>query len=246
METPKQVLVATDVVSLFSAIRNKDKGVFFQRFFKTGPGQYAHGDIFWGITVPQTRKIVAQCKQLPLTEIEKLMHSPVHEIRLCGLLTLVQRYKKEPQKTFALYVKNLSHVNNWDLVDLSADRIIGAEYARLKKDPIPYLTKLAHSKNLWERRISILATFFFIKNGDANPTLTIASLLQNDPHDLIHKAVGWMLREVGKRCSHAQEKAFIEDHAATMPRTMLRYAIEHFSPAEKIHFMKARSRQVLK
>ncbi len=140
----------------------------------------------------------------------------------------------------------MSKVNNWDLVDLSAGRIIGAEFDRLKKDPIPYLSKLSKSKDLWERRIAILSTFFFTYKGEPKPTLTIAALLQNDTHDLIHKAVGWMLREVGKRCSHKAEKDFLEKYAATMPRTMLRYAIEHFSPKEKEYFMKAKSRQGLK
>ncbi len=246
MDKETQLTSADQVTTVFSLLRNDDKGALFQRFFKTGPGQYAHGDIFWGLTVPQTRKIVSRCRQLPPEEIEKLIQSPVHEIRLCGLLSLVHQYKKTPDAVYRVYIQCMSQVNNWDLVDLSADRIIGAEFDRLKKDPVPYLSQLARSENLWERRIAILSTFHFIKKGEARPTLEIAKLLQNDPHDLIHKAVGWMLREVGKRCSHTLEKAFIEEYAATMPRTMLRYAIEHFSPTEKEHFMKAKSRQDLK
>ncbi len=229
---------AEQVIEIFSAQKNDAKGTLLQRFFKTAPGEYAHGDIFWGLTVPQTRKIVAQCKELPLSEVEKLVQSPVHEIRLCGHLNLVKRYKKMPAEVYDLYMKNLRYVNNWDLVDLTAHKIIGAEFDRLNKNPLPFLTKLAHSKNLWERRISVLTTFHFINKGQPELSLAIAELLLHDSHDLIHKAVGWMLREVGKRCSHAREVAFLQKHARSMPRTMLRYAIERFPVKEREFFMR--------
>lgn len=237
MSTSVHFTRASQVVAAFKAHRLPAKAALLQRFFKTAPGEYAHGDIFWGLMVPQTRKIVAQCKELPLSEVEKLLQSPVHEIRLGGLLTLVQRYKKVPKEVYDLYMKNLKYVNNWDLVDLTAHRIIGAEFDRLNKNPLPLLTKLAQSKILWERRVAVLSTFHFINKGQPEFSLKIAELLLHDPHDLIHKAVGWMLREVGKRCSHADEVAFLHKHARSMPRTMLRYAIERFPVKEREFFM---------
>lgn len=213
---------------------DRAKGAFLQHFFKTAPGEYAAGDIFWGLSVPETRAIAKQSIELPLSEVEKLLNSPVHELRLCAVFILVARYKKEPKNVFDLYVKNLHAINNWDIVDSSADRIIG-NY--LHNKPKTLLTKLAKSKNIWHRRVAMLSTFDYIKGGKPDEALKIAKLLLHDTEDLIHKAVGWMLREIGKRCSHECEVMFLEQHYKTMPRTMLRYAIEHFSKSEKAHFM---------
>lgn len=217
---------------------NPTKATFYQRFFKTGPGEYAEGDIFIGVTVPNIRKVARRYNAIPLEQIEKLLQSPVHEERLCALIILVEQSKLADathlKKCYDLYLRNTAWVNNWDLVDVSAEHVVGRYLHKRNKKP---LLKLAHSKDLWERRIAIMATFHFIKQGQSNTTLEIAEILVNDPHDLIHKAVGWMLREVGKRCSMEAEKIFLNKFATTMPRTMLRYAIERFPPEERRYYM---------
>ncbi len=205
------------------------------RFFKTGKGQYGHGDVFWGITVPQQRVVVHRhFASASLTDIQKLLYSPVHEQRLVALLILVKQFEKADTQTkrviFDFYMQHIGQVNNWDLVDSSADKIVGA-YLFLAKKSTQFLEKLAQSKHLWTRRVAIIATFYFIKQGEFEPTLRISEMLLGDAHDLIHKAVGWMLREVGKK-SLAAEEAFLQKHYKMMPRTMLRYAIERF-PANK-------------
>lgn len=209
------------------------------RFFKTGKGEYGEGDIFIGLTVPQCRQLALQFKELTLTEIKKLLASKIHEQRLIALLLLVERFKigtlKDQTAIYTLYLQQTRYINNWDLVDLSADKIIG-EYVINKNRGV--LKNLALSKNLWERRIAVIATFAFIKRGEYKPTLALAKLLLNDEHDLIQKAVGWMLREVGKRCSRSELISFLDQYASTMPRTMLRYAIEHFSGPERQKFLK--------
>lgn len=201
-----------------------------QRFFKTAPGQYGYGDVFLGIPVPLVRQIAKKYHGLKLKEAEKLLHSKEHEARLTALLILVDKFEKgeNTTKIFKLYLKNAKYVNNWDLVDLSVHKIVGAY---LYKKPKTILYKLARSKNLWEKRMAIIATFYFLRYNQVKETLKIASLLLNDSHDLIHKAVGWALREVGKKDLKAEED-FLRKHCKTMPRTMLRYAIERF-PADK-------------
>jgi 3-methyladenine DNA glycosylase AlkD len=214
------------------------KAQFLTRFFKTGPGQYADGDKFLGIIVPQTRKIANECKNLPLAAALKLLQSNFHEERLMALFILVDKYnlgsEKEKGKIFKEYLRLApKYVNNWDLVDSSADKIVGKH---LFKRPRSLLTRLAKSTNLWERRIALLATFHFIRQGQFADTLQIAEILLNDKHDLIHKAAGWMLREVGNR-SMPSELAFLDMHARRMPRTMLRYAIERFPKRLKKKYM---------
>lgn len=204
-----------------------------QRFFKTGPGEYGEGDQFLGIRVPNIRKVAKKFKKLSLTETEKLLHSAYHEERLCALIILVNNFNKadpaERKKIYQLYLKNTSYINNWDLVDTSAHKIVGPYLEDRNRD---VLYDLAESDNLWERRIAIISTLYFINNNDFEDTLAISEKLIDDNHDLIHKATGWMLREVGK-IDQAKEEMFLEKHAVRMPRTMLRYAIEHFSNAKR-------------
>lgn len=198
-------------------------------FFKTGPGQYGEGDKFIGVTVPEQRKIAKQFSKLTLEEIENLLNSQIHEERLVGLLILVTEFKNGDEKTqkqiYNFYLKNIRRVNNWDLVDLSAPNIIGIHLLDKSKD-ILYLQ--AKSKNLWLRRIAIVSTLAFIQKGDHKTTFKIAKILLSDKEDLIQKAVGWMLREVGKRVSKKELEGFLKNNYKVMPRTMLRYSIEHF------------------
>ena len=198
------------------------------RFFKTAPGQYGAGDRFLGIRVPVLRKLVAKYHAVSLREISALLKSPWHEERLLALLILVRQYSRaEPARReaiYRLYMRRTAHINNWDLVDCSAEHIVGAH---LYDGSRARLVRLAKSKLMWERRIAIIATFHYIKHARFDDTFRIARLLRDDPHDLIHKAVGWMLREAGKR-NRAVEEKFLQQHAKRMPRTMLRYAIERF------------------
>ncbi len=195
------------------------------RFFKTGSGEYGEGDKFLGLTVPQCRTLVRKYKDLSLLDATELLRSRLHEERLIALLILVHKFPKDPKNIYDLYLKSVKYINNWDLVDLTAPKIIG-EY--LQDKPKDILFKLAKSKSLWERRIAILATFAFIYKGDPRPALKISEMLLEDKEDLIHKAVGWMLREVGKRCSQEYLTDFLDKHYKVMPRTMLRYSIERF------------------
>jgi 3-methyladenine DNA glycosylase AlkD len=221
---------------------NPDRAKILQRFFKTGKGEYGAGDRFYGIPVPEQRKIAKQFRDLPLGDIETLLHRPFHEARLIALLLLVQRFRHSDaatqKKIYHRYLANTTFINSWDLVDLSAADIVGASLVNRDKSP---LTRLARSKSLWERRIAMLATYHFIKQGNSDEALRIAKLLLGDHHDLIHKAVGWMLREVGGRCSLKAEEDFLEQYAAQMPRTMLRYAIEKFSPRKRKHYLTLQS-----
>jgi 3-methyladenine DNA glycosylase AlkD len=214
-----------------------------QRFFKTGKGEYGEGDIFLGIKVPVQRQLAKKYHDLPLIEIPKLLHSPIHEHRLTALLLLINLYIKATAKTknsiFEFYLNNVNHINNWDLVDLSAPPIVG-DYLLDKSRAILY--QLAHSDHLWQKRIAILATFTFIKHHQFDDTLKLATILLHDQHDLIHKAVGWMLREVGKR-NQAIEEAFLNQHFQEMPRTMLRYAIEKFAEEKRKSYLYKRRSQ---
>ncbi len=199
-----------------------------QRFFKTGPGEYAEGDRFLGIKVPILRALIKKhCRDIRLTDIKKLLRSSYHEKRLFALLVMVIKFRSDDcrQELFNLYMANTRHINNWDLVDQSAPYIVGAFLQNKNTAP---LYSLARSNDLWERRIAMVATFHFIRQGESSTALDIATLLLNDTHDLIHKAVGWMLREIGKRCALETEETFLQQHYKNMPRTMLRYAIERF------------------
>ena len=209
-----------------------------QRFFKTGPGQYGEGDIFRGIRVPVLRRLSRTYQALPLDQAEALLHSPYHEDRLLSLLILVRRFAAadEPgrEEIHRLYLKNMAYINNWDLVDSSAEHIIGAFLDSREKS---LLYRLARSPGLWERRTAVLATFCFIKRNRYDDTFGIAEILLSDREDLIHKAVGWMLRETGKR-DPAAEESFLKANYRRMPRTMLRYAIERFPEAQRQAYLK--------
>jgi 3-methyladenine DNA glycosylase AlkD len=207
------------------------------RFYKTGPGEYAEGDLFLGGTVPQTRSVAKKYQNLELKEVEKLFNSPFHEARLCAAIILNHQFEKSKQpqdrkKLFEFYLKQVkaNHVNNWDLVDVSAPRM-GAYLSEID-DPMPLLLKLSKSKSLWERRVSMILTFALIRAGDLEPTIIIAESLLKDEQDLIHKASGWMLRELGKR-DVMMLRRFLSEHAHEMPRTMLRYAIEKLPERER-------------
>jgi 3-methyladenine DNA glycosylase AlkD len=228
---------AKKVIEELSSSASAAKAFELQRFFKTGPGEYGEGDVFIGVVVPDTRKVARAYSNLPFAELEKLLESDIHESRLCALIILTLQFKgtkdsKAQKKIFDFYVQQLKrgHINNWDLVDVSAP-IIGA-YLIQTPDPYPLLTKLAKSKSLWERRVAIIFTFAFIRVGELDPTIEISELLLKDEHDLIHKAVGWMLRELGKRDGVLLRK-FLTDHSKQMPRTALRYAIEKMSESER-------------
>lgn len=234
-------------------LKNPGKAKILGRFFKCGPGEYGAGDKFLGIVVPEQRKIVKKYYQTTeLCELEKLLKNEFHEARLTALLMLVEKFSKGDEKNksqiYKTYLKNTKYINNWDLVDLSAPKIVGG-YLLNKDRKILY--KLAKSKNLWEKRISVLATFMFIREKDFTDALKIAEILLDDKpastrgnrlstrggHDLIHKAVGWMLREVGKRNLEAEEK-FLQKYYKIMPRTMLRYAIEKFPEGKRKFYLK--------
>jgi 3-methyladenine DNA glycosylase AlkD len=209
-----------------------------QRFFKTGPGEYGEGDIFIGVKVPATRKTAAKFISLPLELLEELIRSPFHEERLLALIILTKQYNKADDegkgRIIDFYFSSRKYINNWDLVDLSAPYIPGPYY--LHKDRT-FLYELAENGDLWEKRIAVLASFFFIKNNDFKTTLDFVTLLLNDKRDLINKACGWMLREIGKRDIETEE-AFLRLHYKTMPRTMLRYAIEKFPEEKRLRYLK--------
>ena len=222
------------------ALANPQKAKLVEGYFKTGLGQYGEGDIFLGLTVPQSRTIAVKYKDLAYLEISALLKSKNHEERFIALVILIHNYKygneKDRKKTYNFYLKHLRYINNWDLVDLSAHSILGAWL--MDKDR-KMLLKLAASQNLWSRRIAVVATYHFIKYQKSSAwTFKIAEMLLNDKHDLIHKAIGWMLREIGKNISHEEEEIFLKKHYKNMPRTMLRYAIEHFDLALRQAYMK--------
>lgn len=230
-----------NLVNDLKLLSSTEKAKRLQRFFKTGVGQYAHEDVFWGITVPLVRKIAYTHKHLEVKELEKLLEHKVHEVRLCALLIMVFKSKTSPEQMYNLYLKKTAFINNWDLVDLSAPIIVGHFLLNKNCKDCSILYKLANSNILWEKRIAITATFAFIKQKDHEHTLKITQILINDKHDLIHKAVGWMLREVGKRCSETVLENFLELHAYKMPRTMLRYAIERMPDKKRKYFMQIKS-----
>ena len=219
------------------------KAAFFPSFFKTGKGEYGEGDTFLGVTVPDTRRVAKKHADLSFRELDALLASAWHEDRLLALIVLSNQFERanesERKKIVDFYLAHTDRINNWDLVDTSASRILGSYL--LDKDT-KVLDRLAKSKSLWERRIAMIATLAFTVEGDPMPALRIAERLLNDDHDLMHKAVGWMLREVGKRCSEADLTGFLEKHMRDMPRTTLRYAIERFPEARRKGYL-AKSRE---
>lgn len=219
---------AREAEARLRALADKTTAAQQARFFKTGPGEYGEGDVFIGVRVPVLRTLAKEFARLSIQDATRLLQTPIHEQRLMALFILVRLYQRgseaEQKKIFNIYLKNTRYINNWDLVDASADKIVGA-YLYTRDNTI--LDKLARSPDLWRRRISIMATFFFIRQDEFRPTLRLARQLLGDKHDLIHKAVGWMLREIGKR-DRTVEEDFLQRHYRKMPRTMLRYAIEKF------------------
>ncbi|MBI4415196.1 MAG: DNA alkylation repair protein [Candidatus Kerfeldbacteria bacterium] len=226
-----------DVRRALANYANPTKAKSSAWFFKTGKGHYGEGDKFLGVTVPEQRIVARQFRDLSLPDIQTFLDSPYHEHRLTAVIILVLQYQvaddKQKEKITRFYLANAKRVNNWDMVDSSAPHILGDF---LLKRPRTVLYRLSKSKNLWERRISIIATQAFIRHGEFDDTLKIAKALLADPHDLIHKAVGWMLREVGDR-DKKMERSFLTRHAYHMPRTMLRYAIEKFPKQERGMFL---------
>ena len=228
---------APSVLTELKLLASPKKAFEMQRFFKTGVGEYGHGDIFLGVTVPQTRIIARAYSDLSFTEIEKLTKSDFHEARLCGLVILCNQFKKSKEptqqnKAFEFFIDQLhkDRINNWDLVDVSAPTI--GQYLVTSKNPMPLLKKLSKSESLWERRVSMIFTFAFLRAGELEPTYEMAERLLNDEHDLIHKAVGWMLREMGKR-DPLLLRSFLRQYASQMPRTTLRYSIEKLPERER-------------
>jgi 3-methyladenine DNA glycosylase AlkD len=228
------------VQSDLQKLKNKERAKLLQGYFKTGKGEYGEGDVFIGLTVPQVRVIAKKYKELPLKDVEELLHNRIHEYRLTALFILCDQFKKTDEATkktyFDFYLANTKWINNWDLIDLSARDIIGG-YCINKKKERKILYTLARSESVWERRIAILATCAFFRKNDFTDTYAIAEILLHDKHDLMHKAVGWMLREAGKRDENSLV-GFLKKHYKTMPRTMLRYAIEKFSPAIREKYLK--------
>ena len=242
--------LTNEIINRLEQFSTPEKKQILPRFFKTGKGQYGEGDQFLGVVVPYTRQVAKEYKHIPFQAMVELLQSPWHEARLCALLMLVERFKKsdetERKHIFDFYLTQTAHINNWDLVDLSAPGIVG-EYLKLKpeREQRQVLFRLSDSPLLWNQRIAIVSTFTFIKNRDFIDTIILSERFLNryhsmpkpTMHDLMQKAIGWMLREMGKRDKDMLVQ-FLEKHATTMPRTMLRYAIEKFSEEERRDFMK--------
>lgn len=231
-------MTASDVIDELQRYASDTDAVNLQWFFKTGSGEYGEGDQFIGVRVPNIRKVCKEFRQLPLSEVQKLIESPIHEHRMAGLIILTLQYSKsnEKQAIYDMYIDQLAkkNVNNWDLVDVTCRAVVG-EHLR---DNRSELFELAKSDNLWERRVAIVSTFPYIATGDATTSLELAELLLHDTHDLMHKAVGWTLREVGKRCDRQLLIDFLDKHASEMPRTALRYAIEHLPEDTRQYYLK--------
>jgi 3-methyladenine DNA glycosylase AlkD len=233
-----QAMTALEIKTRLKKLASPDKTKILQRFFKTGPGQYGEGDIFHGITVPVLRALTKEYDGITLNEVLSLLSSGVHEERLIALLLLVRAFTRGDaglqKKIYKSYLQNTQYINNWDLIDLTAPQIVGAYLTTKNRKPL-YI--LAGSRDLWQRRISIISTFTFIKQHDFTDTLAISEKLLNDKHDLIHKSVGWMLRETGKRNIETEE-LFLQQHYKKMPRTMLRYAIERFPEGKRKKYLR--------
>ncbi|MBK5721192.1 DNA alkylation repair protein [Dysgonomonas sp. Marseille-P4677] len=231
-------MTAADIYKELETYSTPEKKEFLPYFFKTGKGQYGEGDKFIGVIVPDTRKVARKYKDISYNEITKLLDNEYHECRLCALLMLVERFKKTKgdarKEIFDFYLSKTTRINNWDLVDLSAKDIVG-EYLIDKDRSILY--RLAESTLLWDQRIAILSTFAFIKKGDLDDIFALSQKLLDHKHDLMHKAIGWMLREAGKKDKDRLCR-FLDIYNKKMPRTMLRYSIEKFTPEERAHYMK--------
>jgi 3-methyladenine DNA glycosylase AlkD len=227
-----------DIRIKLQQLGSEEKASILQRFFKTGPGEYGEGDVFIGVKVPELRKLVKEYQDITLDTVKQLLSSLIHEERMLALLILIDKYSKGndtvKKKIYELYIQNTKFINSWDLVDSSAHHIIGDFLLNKSKAPI---YRLATSKSLWERRIAILSTFRFIKQGNYSETLKISKILLTDEQDLIHKAVGWMLREIGKR-HISTEETFLKKYYKQMPRTMLRYAIEKFPESKRQKYLR--------
>ncbi len=227
------------ITKAFNAVSDPHKASELQRFFKTAPGEYGEGDLFYGVKVPETRKIAQKFKDLPYEELEKLIRSKMHEEKMCALVILVNRFSKkstppvEKEIIFNFYMTYKRQINNWDLVDISAPKIVGPWLSDKNKR---LLYELADSKIIWDRRIAVLSTFHFIREYEFKHTLKLATKLLNDSHDLMHKAVGWMLREIGKREQKILED-FLGHNIKAMPRTMVRYAIEKLPESLRKYYL---------
>lgn len=231
-------MTAQDLIRDLEKYSNMKDAEFLQRFFKTGKGQYGEGDIFIGVRMPACRIVAKEYMDLSLNELQKILDTIVHEQRMAALIILTLKYPKatNKQEIYDFYLSNVykGNINNWDLIDVTTPHIIGVY---LFDKPRDILYDLARSQDIWQKRVSVLATFQFIKKGDASTSLELAEILLHDEHDLIQKAVGWMLREIGKRCDRELLLTFLNQHAHEMPRTMLRYSIEHLTPIQKKLYM---------
>lgn len=232
-----------EIVRQLKLLADEEKKNFLPRFFKTGKGEYGEGDQFLGVVVPRIRSVVKEFRATDFSTITELLASTWHEVRLCGLLLLVDNYKRAKNSSrkeiFEYYLSHTKAINNWDLVDLSAPYIVGAYLADKSVEDRNILYQLANSDNLWEQRIAVVSTIAFIRNNDYEDILHLVELLISHPHDLMHKAMGWMLREVGKR-NETVLRSFLDAHVLQMPRTMLRYAIEKFDENERQYYLKRR------
>lgn len=231
-------MTAKQLINELNSYEDPVRAVHSQRFFKTGKGQYGEDDVFIGLTVPQTRQICKKYKELSIDELEKLLESPIHEHRLAAVIIMRKQAERANsvlrKSLYDLYLRRTDRINNWDIIDISCHKIVGA-YLADKNRAILY--KLARSKQMWERRIAIISTAYFIDKNDLEDTFKIAKVLLNDEQDLIQKATGWMLREAGKK-DETRLKEFLDKYASTMPRTMLRYSLERLHPADRAHYMK--------
>jgi len=239
----KNLQSAFDVRQNLQKLGDKNKAKILMRFFKTGKGQYAEGDLFWGINVPNIRIVAKKAAGIELNEVDKLIQDSVHEVRLCALLILVYKFNSSDDSIkvdiYNLYLGKSKYINNWDLVDVTSPNIVG-NYLLGRDRSILY--KMAGSDNIWERRIAIISTFAFIKRGDFKDAINICKLLISDKHDLIHKATGWMLREIYKRDREPVIK-LLDEYAASMPRTMLRYSIEKMDEPARLHYLHLRDKK---
>ncbi len=231
-------MLAQELMDSLNALENPARAVHSQRFFKTGKGQYGEGDIFIGLTVPQTRLVCKNYYNLSIAEIEKVLESPIHEHRLAAVI--IMRWQAERANSvlrkslYDLYLRRTDRINNWDIIDISCHKIVG-RYLANKNRAILY--KLASSKQMWDRRITIVSTAYFISKNDLDDTFKLSEILLNDKEDLMHKATGWMLREAGKK-DESRLKEFLDKYAYVMPRTMLRYSLEKLHPADRAYYMK--------
>ncbi|HEU4913990.1 MAG TPA: DNA alkylation repair protein [Candidatus Saccharimonadales bacterium] len=235
--------ITTDaVLAALDKHANPSDATFLQGFFKTGEGQYGAGDVFIGVRVPQVRSVAKQFRGVGLAEIEELLESPIHEVRLCAVVIMAEQAKRADdahrKALYDLYLRRSDRVNNWDLVDLSCREVVGG-YLYQHPEEQAKLKKLARSSLVWDRRIAIISTWQFIRHGELDQAFEIAEILLHDKHDLIHKAVGWMLRTAGDK-DGARLRSFLAGHIRVIPRTALRYAIEHFDPRERQYFLKLR------